>query len=284
MALNNPPADSSVVTLWNQPVLFRETQPLREHYTPLLLLHGWGGSSRYWGPTMRDFGADRRVVAPDLPGFGDSPPLEEAASAQRLADLVIAFADAVGIETFDLNGHSFCASVAIHIAARYPQRVRRLVLSCMSTFRSERERQLVEQIHHVLALWMALRRPWMARSRLFYRTVAKRFFYRAPADDAVLHAAFTDFLKMDSRTALESAASAGDAIINPTMASLTMPTLVIGARQDQIMPPAGMPEVARLIPDSRIVWVERCGHLPMIERPAVYHAALRAFLDPHTLA
>lgn len=88
-----------------------------------------------------------------------------------------------------------------------------------------------------------------------------------------------DFLKMDRRTALETAASAGDAAINPALAALGCPTLVLGARQDKIMPPPGTPEVARLVPDSRLVWLERCGHLPMLERPAVYHAALRDFLD-----
>jgi pimeloyl-ACP methyl ester carboxylesterase len=119
----------------------------------------------------------------------------------------------------------------------------------------------------------------MARSRPFYRTVGARFFYRIPADDNLLREAVADFLKMDQRTALETAASAGDAVINPTLASLRCPTLVLGARQDNIMPPPGTPEVARLVPDSRLVWLERCGHLPMIERPTIYHQALRDFLD-----
>jgi pimeloyl-ACP methyl ester carboxylesterase len=268
-----------VAEIWDGPVFYRQTQPSRATRLPLLLLHGWGGSSRYWRPTMAALGTDRRVIAPDLPGFGESPPLKGPATADRLAELVITFADAMGLEQFDLNGHSFCANVAVHVAARYPQRVRRLVLTCVSTFRSERERQIVEKIHHVLALWMALRRPWMARSRPFYRTVGSRFFYRLPADDTILRDAFSDFLKMEQRTALESAASAGDAIINPTMASLTTPTVAICARQDKIMPPAGAPEVARLIPDSRLFWIEKCGHLPMIEHPEQYNQIVRDFLD-----
>jgi pimeloyl-ACP methyl ester carboxylesterase len=268
-----------VAQIWDGPILYRQARPALATRPPLLLLHGWGGSSRYWRPTLAALGIDRRVIAPDLPGFGESPPLNGPATADRLAELVITFANAMGLEQFDLNGHSFCANVAVHVAARYPQRVRRLVLTCVSTFRSERERQLVEKIHHVLALWMALRRPWMARSRPFFRTVGTRFFYRLPADDAILRDAFADFLKMDQRTALESAASAGDAVINPTMASLITPTLIIGARQDKIMPPAGTPEVARLIPDSRLVWLERCGHLPMIEHPERYHQIMRTFLD-----
>jgi pimeloyl-ACP methyl ester carboxylesterase len=44
------------------------------------------------------------------------------------------------------------------------------------------------------------------------------------------------------------------------------------------MPPAGTPVAAKLIPTSRLVWIERCGHLPMIERPDEYHRILAEFL------
>ncbi|WP_129670588.1 alpha/beta fold hydrolase [Candidatus Chloroploca sp. Khr17] len=267
------------IQIWDGPVFYRETIGEPAVHPPLLLLHGWGGSSRYWRPTMADLGNDRVVIAPDLPGFGESPPLKGTATAENLAEIVIAFADRMGLEQFDLNGHSFCASVAVHLAVRYPHRVRRLVLTCVSTFRSEGERRIVEQVHHILALWMALRRPWMGRVRPFYRTVASRFFYRTPSDDQILYESFIDFMKMDQRTALETASSAGDHAIHPAMASVRNATLVIGARQDTIMPPSGTPEVARLIADSRLVWIERCGHLPMIERPKVYHRVLREFLD-----
>ena len=283
MASIEPSTDPSdlldVVTIPDGPVFYRQRNAPLAQQPPLLLLHGWGGSSRYWRPTLAEFGVDRWVIAPDLPGFGASPPLRSAATADRLAESVVAFADALGLEQFDLNGHSFCAMVAVYVAARYPERVRRLVLTCVSTFRSERERLMVAQLHHVLALWMSLRRPWMARSRPFYRMVGTRFFHRLPTDDAILRDAFTDFLQMDRRTSLDSAASSGDAQINPTMARLTQPTLVVGARQDRIMPPAGTPEVARLIPGSCLVWLEECGHLPMIEQPTRYHQTVRSFLE-----
>lgn len=268
------------LTILGGPVFYREAVPAVVAHPPLLLLHGWGGSSAYWRRTLADLGADRHVLAPDLPGFGASPPLSGPATADRMAEAVVAFADALGLDEFDLNGHSFCASVAVYAAVRNPGRVRRLVLTCMSTYRSEGERRLVANIHNILALWMALRRPWMARRRFFYRALGSRFFYRLPADDAILREAVGEFLKMDQRTALETAAGAGDPAINRSLAALTCPTLVLGARHDKIMPPAGTPEVARLVPDSRLVWFERCGHLPMLEHEADYHRALREFLDP----
>lgn len=245
---------------------------------PLLLLHGWGGAASYWRGTLAALADDHDMIAPDLPGFGESPPLVGAANAERLADTVIGLADALGIERFDLNGHSFCAGVAAYVASRHPARVRRLVLTCFSTFRNEAERRLVDSVHHVLALWLALRRPWMADSRPISRAVGSRFFYQPPADAAVLRMCLRDFMRMDKRTALETAATAGSPAITATLRAVRSPTLLIAARQDQIMPPAGAPAVAALIPDSRLEWIERCGHLPMLERPATYHQLLRAFL------
>lgn len=246
--------------------------------SPLLLLHGWGGSSRYWRATIEHLSGVSRMYAPDLPGYGVSPPLIDAASSERLAALVIEFADALGLERFDLNGHSFSAGVAVNVAARWPHRVRRLVLTCASTYRDERERRVVHQVHRVMALWMALRRPWMERRQFIYRNVGRRFFYRMPTDDEVLRESFADFLLMDRRTALEGAAGAANPTFNALLREVPAPTLLIGARQDAIMPPAGTPLIAQLIPDCQLVWIERCGHLPMIERPEVYHRVLRAFL------
>jgi pimeloyl-ACP methyl ester carboxylesterase len=244
---------------------------------PLLLLHGWGGSSRYWRGTLAACADRYRMYALDLPGYGASPPRDDARSVRELAALVLACADALGLEQFAVNGHSLSTSVAVYLAAMAPQRVTHLVLTCASTYRSEAERRLVKSIHLLLGLWLALRRPWMLRVPLIYRTVGRRFFYRAPAD-AVLQACLGDFLRMDRSTALAHARDVANADYHDTLRQVRAPTLVIGARQDNIMPTAGTPHVARLIPTSQLAWIERCGHLPMIERPEMYHRLLCAFL------
>jgi pimeloyl-ACP methyl ester carboxylesterase len=264
----------SQITIDGRPIFYRRQGQGR----PLLLLHGWGGSSLYWRDALSVYSASRDVIAPDLPGFGDSPPLDGPLHGQRLADLTLAFTDALGLEQFDLNGHSFSAGVSAYMAAQSPERVRRLILTSFSTFSNEFERSMVDQMHKVMALWMTLRRPWMAERRLFYRAVAGRFFYRTPADDNLLRESAADFLRMDKRTAIESAASSADPAINVALAKIKAPTLVIGSRQDNIMPPQGTPAVADLIPGARLIWIERCGHLPMIERPRLYHNIVSDFL------
>ncbi len=245
---------------------------------PLLLLHGWGGSSRYWHTTLRSLADIRTIYAPDLPGYGESMPLKGEITPERMATLMLEFADTLGLAAFDLNGHSFSASVTVFLAVHHPQRVQRLVLTCASTFRSERERQKVREVHRIASLWVKLRRPWMGQVPGFYRQVARVFFHRLPADDNLLRESVDDFLRMDRRTGIESAMNAAIPNYNHTLARVRAPTLVIGARQDVVMPDYGPPTVARYIPNSRLHWIENCGHLPMIERPQMYHHLLRQFL------
>lgn len=284
------------VTLSHGPVYYHQ----RGEGFPLLLLHGWGCSSRYWEQTIQNLSDVRLVVAPDLPGYGISPPLADEITVARLASMIIEFADALAFESFDLNAHSFGASVAAYLAAYHPTRVRQLVLTCFSTFQNEFERRMVEQLLRQMGLslamwqpWMALWHPWMALWQSWvtllrppttgaipsiYQTIAWRFFYTMPSDEALIQQSFNDFLQMDRRTSLESIFSALDPTITDVLQAITRPTLLIGARQDMIMPPAGVPVVARLVPDCRLVWIERCGHVPMVEKPEEYHQLVRTFL------
>lgn len=262
---------------------------------PLILIHGWGGSSRNWQSTLEDLADLRRIYALDLPGYGESPPLIEAPNWERMANMVIEFANLLNLEQFDLNGHSFGAGVATYIAARWPTRVRRLTLTCFSTYRNELERRVVDQFLRQMGLsvalwqpWMALWEPWMALWQPWmvwmggmtsiYQTLAWRFFYRVPANEHLLREGLEDFLRMHGPTAVENAISASDPMLNTTLAEIKTPTLLIGTRQDMIMPPPGVEVVAQLIPGCELIWIDQCGHIPMIEQRAEYHRLLRAFL------
>ncbi len=267
---------------------------------PLMLIHGWGGSSRYWQYTMEHFASMRHVYAPDIPGYGQSPPIEGESSSERLAETVIEFADTLGIEQFDLVAHSFGGSIVAHLAARWPERVRRLVLTCFSTYRNESERRLVDNMLRQMGMslamwqpWMALWHPWMGlwqswmtlwmppipgKTPSIYQTIAWRFFYNVPDDEALLRESFSDFLRMNQRTSLDSITSSVSPTITAALQSITVPTLLIAARQDMIMPPSGATVVAEHIPNCRLVWIDECGHMPMIEHPETYHELVQRFL------
>jgi pimeloyl-ACP methyl ester carboxylesterase len=95
---------------------------------PLVLLHGAAGSWTHWVANIASLSERARVVAADLPGFGDSAMPPEPYTADSLADIVADGVTNVVPGPFDLAGFSFGAIIAGLVAARLGARVRRLVL------------------------------------------------------------------------------------------------------------------------------------------------------------
>jgi pimeloyl-ACP methyl ester carboxylesterase len=96
----------------------------------LLALHGSAGAGSQWLRLAQHLGDSTRMIAPDLWGYGAAP-MWESARPLRLADEAARAVRAIagrGQEPFDLVGHSYGGAVALHIARRYPHRVRSLVL------------------------------------------------------------------------------------------------------------------------------------------------------------
>jgi pimeloyl-ACP methyl ester carboxylesterase len=85
---------------------------------PLLLLHGLGGSWRSWSTVLDALAAEREVIVPDLPGFGETPPLAGEVSIATLADAVTAFLDARGLRGVDAVGSSMGARLVLELARR----------------------------------------------------------------------------------------------------------------------------------------------------------------------
>ena len=95
---------------------------------PLVLVHGFGVSSRYMVPLAERLAAELDVWAPDLPGHGRSQAPARALTVPELADALLAWMDAVGLQRPALLGNSMGCQVLIDLAARRPDRVGPLVL------------------------------------------------------------------------------------------------------------------------------------------------------------
>jgi pimeloyl-ACP methyl ester carboxylesterase len=94
----------------------------------LLLLHGFPSSSAQYEQLMQRLAGRYHVIAPDYPGFGQSPALVGTATFDRLADVIEAFTMAKGLDRFSLYMFDFGAPVGFRIASRDPERVQGLVL------------------------------------------------------------------------------------------------------------------------------------------------------------
>lgn len=85
---------------------------------PLVLIHGVGGSWRTWEPVFDELAAERDVIAVDLPGHGESPPLSGKTSIETLADAVGSFLEAADLEGVDVVGNSMGGRIVLELARR----------------------------------------------------------------------------------------------------------------------------------------------------------------------
>ncbi|WP_297201787.1 alpha/beta hydrolase [uncultured Pluralibacter sp.] len=131
---------------------------------PLVLLHGISSGAASWHKQMALPGC--RVLAWDMPGYGDSPLLaRKEADAGDYADALAELLDATGIDRAVLVGHSLGALVACAFAVKYPQRAQHLVLAnpAQGYGRAEAEKQ--SQVWHSRQALMALGGETMAQTR-----------------------------------------------------------------------------------------------------------------------
>ena len=97
------------------------------HRPAVLLLHGSPSSSRTFRYVIDPLAREHFVIAPDLPGYGDSEPLEPTSFA-RFADVIEALLGRLGVDSFHVYLHDFGAPVGLHLATRAPDRIRGLII------------------------------------------------------------------------------------------------------------------------------------------------------------
>jgi pimeloyl-ACP methyl ester carboxylesterase len=114
---------------------FAEVNGLRMHYLaagksgePVILLHGYAQNSHMWRPLMNELGKTRRVIAPDLRGFGDTTKAASGYDKKTMAQDVRALAQKLGIGKAAIAGHDIGLMVAYAYAAQYPSEVDRIAL------------------------------------------------------------------------------------------------------------------------------------------------------------
>lgn len=113
----------SITTLENQLVHYEVTG----HGNPVVFVHGWHGSWRYWWPTMQALSARNRTYAFDLWGFGDSSQYQDRYSLDAYVDMLSGFLDALAVrKPVILVGHSLGAAVALRYTLRHPEDVDRV--------------------------------------------------------------------------------------------------------------------------------------------------------------
>lgn len=217
---------------------------------PLLLVHGLGGSGRWWSPLFPALtSSGLRVIAPDLPGFGRSegPPRAADVAARILLELM----DRLGIPRFSVAGHSMGGAIAVSLAARFGGRVDRLIL--MDSVGIP-ERQALRAIGQAL-------RPWRWSSA------------------RILPWLVSDILRAGPRSLWWSSRQLLDQDVRPLLPRVRAPTLLIWGARDGLIPPEHAARFAAALPDARIVLIPRARHVPMVTEPARTARSMIEFLS-----
>lgn len=253
---------------------------------PVVLLHGLGATNASMLPTLVELARDHRVLAPDLPGFGDSAKPPAAYDPAFFAQWLEAFLDALGIERAVIVGNSMGGRIAIEAALCLPERVDRIVLFSPSLAfkRFRRATPLVRLLRAELAA-MPLRIP-----RSIVTASLRMMFARAERlRDTWYDAAVDEFLRVFAtprgRVAFAAAArqiyleeAHGEAGFWERLPALRRPALFLWGDRDQLVPARFARHVTAALPDARSVILDDCGHVPQFEWPARTHALMREFL------
>jgi pimeloyl-ACP methyl ester carboxylesterase len=248
----------------------------------ILCVHGLGGTKASFLPTVNALADDYRVVAMDLPGFGESDkPIGAPYDAAWFAESVFATMDALGIERVHLAGNSMGGRVAIEAGLTDRDRLDGLVLlsPALAWLRDRRWAPVIRALRPELGLIQPAPRP-------IVEAMVRRL---VPSGNGGWTAAGVDeflrsYLTRSGRAAFYAAARNiyldephGDEGFWTRLKSLESDSLFVWGRHDKLVPIGFMKHVERALPRAKHVELS-CGHVPQVERPRETHAAIRKFL------
>jgi pimeloyl-ACP methyl ester carboxylesterase len=262
---------------------------------PVILLHGFpelGFSWRYQLPALA--GAGFHAVAPDLRGYGgsDKPNEIEAYGLLTLVDDVIGLIDTLGFDKVALVAHDWGAIIAWTAALTHPDRIERLVslnvpyrgwCSAFPTIDYIRE-HLSDRFGYVLMLQEpGVAEAWFAsdpaeKLRGFYRAAAADPAFLSAEDFDVYLNAFTAGTLTGPANYYRNIDANHAATSHLANAPITVPTMMVAADADPVLPPGLTDGMERWVPDLRVELVEGCGHWTQQERPATVNRLLVDFL------
>lgn len=249
---------------------------------PIVFVHGLSGQWQNWLENIPRFAQRRRVIAPDLPGFGMSPMPAEKITIDYYGRVVAELCDRLGLAPAVLVGNSMGGYVAAELAIDAPETVERLMLvSAAGISQHVVPLEAALRVGKILALSTrastAQRRRHMARPALrhWILSMVVRHPTRLRPDIA-----FEGLVKGSGKPGfVDALAACIDYDFRHSLPEIGCPTLVAWGRDDAIIPVSDADAYIELIPGSRKLIFEDTGHVAMVERPVAFNDELEAFLQ-----
>ncbi|GAB3894388.1 alpha/beta fold hydrolase [Spirosoma agri] len=237
---------------------------------PLLLIHGLGSSHRSWDLIIDKLAVNRDVIAIDLPGFGDTPPLPGEVSIRTLADAVTDFLAENDLTGIDAVGSSMGARLVLELARRGG------ILGAVVSldpggfwqgweipffYHSIRlSAQLVNGLQPILP---ALTGNPVSRTLLFAQFSAHP--WAIPAQNALNE--LRTFTPTPTFTKLLDNLAYGEKQKGAPADSIEQPVVIGWGRQDLVCFPNQSKLALTLFPDAQLHWFSHCGHFPQLDVP-----------------
>jgi pimeloyl-ACP methyl ester carboxylesterase len=249
---------------------------------PLVLVHGLGLSWCSWQPVLGALQARHDVVAIDLPGFGESPPLSNGAAPtpSRLADAVESELDRLGLDAPSLVGNSLGGWVALELARR--GRAACAVVISPSGLESPPERAMVialNQLMRVRARFGAPLGRWLTASAL--ARVALFSGLRSQPWRLSPDAAVSDLHDFGYSPGFQSTLASTVATRAPMwLGEIQVPVRVCYGTLDMMLGAFTAPRFAAGIPGAELIALPAVGHVPMLDDPDLVARTILDFTTP----
>lgn len=229
---------------------------------PLILLHGLFGALSNFKDVFDEFSKDFEVIIPMLPIY-DLPLLKT--NVKNIAKFLEEFIDYKGYKQVNLLGNSLGGHVGLVYSSNNPERVKRLILTASSG--------LYEN-----AFGGSF--PRREDKNYLREKISITFYDPAMTTDELVdecHEAVNNRDKVIRILAIAKSAIRHN--MEQDLPDFNMPTCLIWGKNDTITPPEVALDFNRLIKNSELFWIDKCGHAPMMEHPLEFNRLLRSWLD-----
>ena len=245
----------------------------------VILLHGLGGDASNWAPTIGPLAQKYRVIVPDQIGFGKSDKPFLNYRVGTLVDFLAAMMKELKIERASLVGNSLGGFTAAAFAVKHPDKVDRLVLVDAAGFAIPKDAPLNPTVVNGLN----------ASTRDGLKQILPLVFYNWQpfATDAALDAFFARKVTAGDGYTIQRFIDSiirGEDVLDGKLGAIKHPTLMIWGREDGLTPLALGERFKKEIAGSELFVIDKCGHVPQLEKAAEFNAALLKFLGRSDVA
>jgi pimeloyl-ACP methyl ester carboxylesterase len=217
---------------------------------PLVVIHGGGGDAKTWLNNIEVLSENYTVYAPDLPGYGESQPLDGDYYIPELTGFIDDFSAHLGLNSFYLVGHSLGGGVALNYALESPHKIKKLVL--VSSLCLGREIALWVRLLSIPALLRSIGSLTLAvfkSIKWVVTTFMEQVEFVIPLSPASVYIG-------GSVTTLKEQTL----VLANRLSEVIMPTLLVWGSKDSIVPVRHAYAAAQVIPDCRLKVFENRGH------------------------